>query len=350
MRPVVRAETPLEWLLLRLGLVPTPLLDGYWGMTISRSLITAVELELFEALGDGPLSAAELSDRLGTDRHGTEILLKALNGARYLSCRNGRYSNGRVVHRWLVDGALVHLRDSLLFYGDLWDVMSDLTSMVRSGAVTNLHYEGRPAEFWQRYLRALAAFAPLVAPEIVSKSKLPRNARRVLDVGGGHGLYAAEFVRRRPGLSAEVLDLPEACAVGRQIIEAAGLTDRVHFREGDVRDCDWGTGFDAVLLFNLLHNLTESESRAALHGAFAALRPGGKVIVLDSEYQSSAGNLSLTAGLNEMMFYLTSGTGVYPEERMRSWIAEAGFGRIRMRHLLRMPMAVLIEATRGLAK
>jgi len=346
MRPRVRAETPVEWLLLRLGLVPTPLLDGYWGMTISRSLITAVELELFEALRDGPLGAAELSERLGTDRYGTETLLKALNGARYLSCRNGRYANGRVVSRWLVDGALVHLKDSLLFYGDLWDVMSDLTPMVRSGDVTNLHYEGRPAEFWQRYLRALAAFAPLVAPEIVSKSRLPKNARRVLDVGGGHGLYAAEFARRRPGLSAEVLDLPEACAVGRQIIEAAGLSDRVHFREGDIRDHDWGTDFDAVLVFNLMHNLTKAESRAALLRAFAALRPGGKLVVLDSEYQSAAGDLSLTAGLNEMLFYLTSGTGVYPEEMMRSWIAEAGFTRIRTRHLLRMPMAVLIEAVR----
>lgn len=346
MRPRVRPETPLEWLLLRLGLVPTPLLDGYWGMTISRSLITAVELGLFEALCNGPLTAAELSERLGTDYSGTEILLKALNGARYLSRRNGRYSNGRVVRRWLVDGALVRLRDSLLFYGDLWDVMSDLTSMIRSGAVINLHYQNRPVEFWQRYLRALAAFAPLVAPEIVSKSKLPRNARRVLDVGGGHGLYAGEFARRHPGLSAEVLDLPEACAVGRQIIAAAGLTDQVHFREGDIRDCDWGAGFDAVLVFNLLHNLTESESRAALHRAFAALRPGGKVIVLDSEYQSGAGNLSLTAGLNEMMFYLTSGTRVYPEELMRRWIAEAGFGGIWTRHLLKMPMAVLIGAVR----
>lgn len=346
MRPAVRAENPMEWMLLRLGLAPVPLLDGYWGMSISRNLITAVELGVFEALADGPLTSAELADRLDTDYTGTDILLKALNGTRYLSRRGGRYANGRIVRRWLVDGALVPLKDSLLFYGDLWGAMSDLTAMVRSGTVANLHYENRPAEFWERYLQALAAFAPLVAPEIVSKSALPRDASRILDVGGGHGLYAAEFVRRHPSLSAEVLDLAEASAVGRRIVEEAGLGDRVRFREGDIRVSDWGAGFDAVLAFNLIHNLTEDESRAALHKAFAALRPGGKLIVLESEYQSGAGDISLTAGLNEMLFYLTSGTRVYPEELMREWIAESGFSRIRTRHLLRMPMAVLIEAIR----
>lgn len=86
-----------------------------------RPRVRAETPGVFEALRDGPMTAAELSDRLGTDHSGTGILLKALNGARYLTRRNGRYSNGRVVRRWLVDGALVHLKDSLLFYGDLWE-------------------------------------------------------------------------------------------------------------------------------------------------------------------------------------------------------------------------------------
>jgi len=346
MRPAIRSENPLEWLLLRAGMMPVPLLDGYWGMAVSRTIITAAELGVFDALAKQPMTAAELADALGCDLSGIEILLGALNGARYLTRRDGRYSNGRVVRRWLTDGALVHLRESLLFFGDLWEAMSELTNLVRTGAVDNLHYADRSPEFWNRYLRGLAAFAPLVAPEIARKAHLPAKPARLLDVGGGHGLFAAAFVRRHPGLSADVLDLPEACAIGREVIAEAGLADRVAFREADARTDPWGTGYDAVLLFNLVHNLTPEESQEAMRNAHAALRPGGVLVVLDSEYREGGGDVSLTAGLNEMMFYLTSGTRVYPERLIRRWMTDAGFTKTVTRHLIGMPMMVLMTAMR----
>ncbi|MBA4370638.1 MAG: class I SAM-dependent methyltransferase [Coriobacteriaceae bacterium] len=346
MRPAIRAENPLEWLLLRLGLLPTPLLDGYWGMATSRALLTAIELGLFDVLRERPMTAVELAERLGTDLSGTEVLLGALNGMRYVRRRAGRYSNGREVTRWLSESGTLDLRESVLFFGDLWDVVSDLTGLVRSGNAGNLHYDGRGPDFWRRYLRGLGVFVPLAAPEIVRKARLPRGARRLLDVGGGHGLYAAGFVRRTPGLSAEVFDLPEACAVGREMVAESGVAEGVTFREGDARSEPWGEGFDAVLLFNLVHNLTPEESADAFRRAHAALRPGGVVVVLEGEHQGAEGDISITAGLNEMLFFLTSGTRVYPEATMRDWMSDAGFSGIRTRHLISMPMMVLITATR----
>lgn len=346
MRPTIRAENPLEWAALRLGLMPEPLLDGYWGMATSRSLLTAIELGVFDLLDETPMSSEEVSARLGTDPLGTEVLLGALNGMRYLRRRGGRYRNGRQVRRWLGSGALVDLRASLLFFDDLWHVMSGLTAAMRTGGPGNLHYDGRPPEFWEHYLRGLAAFVPLVSGEIARRVRLPEGATRLLDVGGGHGMYAAGFLRRHRGLRAEVLDLPEACAVGRAIVGEAGLAERFGFREADARHSDWGEGYDAVLLFNLVHNLTPDEAADAFSRACAALRPGGVAAVLDSEYVGGGGDVSITAGLNEMMFYLTSGTRVYPEERIRGWMADAGLTGMRTAHLLSMPMMALVTAER----
>lgn len=346
MRPAIRAENPLEWAALRLGLMPEPLLDGYWGMATSRSLLTAIELGVFDLLGDEPMTSAEVSGRLGTDPLGTEVLLNALNGMRYLRRRGGRYRNGRQVRRWLSQGAFVDLRASLLFFDDLWHVMSDLTPAIRAGGPGNLHYDGRPPEFWEHYLRGLAAFVPLVSGEIARRVPLPEGATRLLDVGGGHGMYAAGFLRRHPALRADVLDLPEACAVGRAIVAEAGLAERFGFREADARRSDWGEGYDAVLLFNLVHNLTPEEAADAFRRAGAALALGGVVVVLESEYFGGGGDVSVTAGLNEMMFYLTSGTRVYPERTIRGWMTDAGLTAIRTKHLLAMPMMALITARR----
>ncbi|TLM77175.1 MAG: methyltransferase domain-containing protein [Actinobacteria bacterium] len=345
-RPSVRAENPLEWALLRLGLAPLPLLDGYWGMATSRALLTAIDLGVFDALAGDPLTCEELATRLGTDPLGTRVLLGALCGMRYLRCSGRRYRTTRTVRRWLADGALVDLRDSVLFFDDLWGELSDLTALVRSGETRNLHLDGRGPEFWRHYLRGLAAFVPLVSGEVARKVALPSGARTLLDVGGGHGMYAAAFLRRHGALTATVLDLPEACAVGRECIAEVGLADRFTWREADARTADWGGPYDAVLLFNLVHNLSWDENADAFRRAYDALAPGGTVAVLDSEYEGEGGGISLTAGLNEMLFYLTTGTRVYPEATIRDWMAGSGLRGIRTRHLASMPQMALITATR----
>ena len=111
---------------------------------------------------------------------------------------------------------------------------------------------------------------------------LPENAGSVLDVGGGHGWYSATLCRRHAGLSATVLDLPGSARVGREVIEAAGLAHRVTFVEGDARTAEFPGGQDAVLFFNLLHHLTETEIPALFERAAKALKPGGTLAVLDA--------------------------------------------------------------------
>jgi hypothetical protein len=60
-------ENPLDALALAAGQVPTPLLDTIIALLLARSVMVSVKLGIFEALAGGPLSAADVAARCGTD-------------------------------------------------------------------------------------------------------------------------------------------------------------------------------------------------------------------------------------------------------------------------------------------
>ncbi len=348
MHLAVAADNVLEQAALAAGVVPLPLVAGFWGMGLSRCVIAGTRLGVFEALEPGSRSAAEVAAATGCDPTGMETLLNALNGFGYVSRGGGSYRNTRLTRRWLLKKSRFAMTDAVLFFADLWDQMSNLEEAVLTGKPRRFHDAGMPDEFWGRYMRGLATFARVAGREVVRRTRLPDPPARLLDAGGGHGLYSAAFCRKYPGLRAEVLDLPGACSHGRAIVAEAGLSDRVVHREGDLRTDAWGQGYDLILLFNVLHNATRAESAAMLNRAHEALAPGGTLAILDSEHREFGGNLSTTAGFNELFFFLLNGTRAYPEATLREWLTAAGFGSLKTERMMMAP-AVLLTGTKAAA-
>ncbi|MDA0699953.1 MAG: hypothetical protein O3A02_01930, partial [bacterium] len=78
------AETPLEWLALRWGLVPAPLIDTHLAFAFARTLMVAVRLGVFEAFAGGERSVRDVARACGTAEGPTEQLVHALVGMGYL--------------------------------------------------------------------------------------------------------------------------------------------------------------------------------------------------------------------------------------------------------------------------
>jgi len=331
---------PVEKLLLATGWYPSPLLLGFWGMSSSRVLMAGVELGVFELLAAGEKAAKDVAAELHTDPVGTEALLNALNGFGYLKRRRGRYSNGRAVRRWLHSGARFPLDGAFGLFRILWNEMSGLEDRLREGGARDFHAE-RDERFWSDYETGLAQFARLGSLEIVRKVKPDVHPERLLDVGGGHGTYSMRFCERYPALRATVLDLPGACEFGRTNVEAAGLSDRVTFREGDLLSEQWGDGYDILLLFNVVHVFSPEQVARIFGKARSALRAGGTFAVLDSAHAGSSGDIDTAGGANELLFWVINNTRAYPEESVVAWMREAGFGDVRARHLAVVPQATL---------
>jgi len=346
MRLTVVPDGLLERAALAFGLVPTPLVQLTWGMGSARCILAGVELGIFDALEMGARAAPELAESLECDPAGMETLLNALNGLDLLIRRDGRYTNSKTASKWLVCDAEHSMVDAVRFMGDLWDLFSDLESSVRTGTIADFHHGDHPPRMWERYLRGLAALAPMMAKEVARRVKFESPPTRLLDVAGGHGLFSVAFCRRHEDLRAEVLDLPQAVTVGEQIVSEAQMAERITYRAGDLRSDDWGEGHDVVLLFNILHNLGADECPEAIASAFDALREGGKLVVLDSDHAGRKGNVDQTGGFSEMLCFLTSGTRAYPVQTIQDWMRQAGFDDLRCQRLFTGPYMALITGTK----
>lgn len=97
--------------------------------------------------------------------------------------------------------------------------------------------------------------------DVADAVSVPDDPARLLDIGGGHGLYSIELCRRHSNLAATIFDLPGAVeAMSGEI--PAEVAERIRTRAGDYHEDDLGDEYDLALLFNVVHAHRPAENIA----------------------------------------------------------------------------------------
>jgi SAM-dependent methyltransferase len=156
---------------------------------------------------------------------------------------------------------------------------------------------------------------------------------RLLDVGGGSGAYSIAFARANPSLEAVILDLATVLPIAEGHVAEAGLAGRVLTRAGDLRKDDLGAGFDLVLLSSICHMLDSAGNRDLLRRAFAALSPGGRVVISDFVLAEDRTSPRQAALFSINMLVGTDGGDCYTVGEYTAWLREAGFAEVVRRDL-----------------
>ena len=112
-------------------------------------------------------------------------------------------------------------------------------------------------------------------------SRIPPEARRVLDVASGTAAVAIELVRGSPERTVVGVDQsPEMLAAGRERVAHAGLSERIELREARAEDLPFADGeFDALTFTYLLRYVDDVP--ATLRELARVVRPGGTVAMLE---------------------------------------------------------------------
>jgi hypothetical protein len=342
MRLALTSDHLVEWLALRLGLVPTPAAEAWAGMACSGVLVAATRLGLTARLAGTPVTATQAAHELGLDLTATQLLLDCLQSVGHVAHKAGRYRLTRSSRRWLDPGSPISIARFVAGSFDYWQWWSNLPDLVKTGTPQPHHDAGPGDPYWDRYINGQFELARLSAAEVARRLRVPPGSVSVLDIGGGHGWYSAELCRRNPSLEAIVLDLPGSTRVGREIIAAAGLSDRVRHRDGNALDTDLGSGHDVVLCFNLVHHLAPPQIVDLFRRVRAALAPGGTMAVLDA-FAPRSRRISASAATLGMFMYLSSGARCYPVADLHRWLAEAGFDAPRRIPVRRIPGLALYQ-------
>jgi (2Fe-2S) ferredoxin/predicted O-methyltransferase YrrM len=310
------------------GVLPDDLQQRIRGFQESRAVLTALELDLFTAVGDGAV-AAEVAGKLQTDPRATEMLLNAMASFGLLGKHEGIFHNSPEAARYLAAGSRDNARPGLLHTAHLWQRWSTLTECVRTGtAIARDEIAGRGEDWTEAFIAAMHRNASERAP-IVVRAVGAENVRRMLDVGGGSGAYSIAFARANPALQADILDLAAVEPIAGRHIQAAGVGDRVKVRAGDLRSDRLGEGYDMVFVSAICHMLSPAENLDLLRRCREALEPGGRVVIQDFilEADKTAPRFAALFALN--MLVGTRGGSSYSQPEYAGWLGEAGFREIR---------------------
>ncbi len=321
---------------------PDPFVDSFTHAVAARALQTAVMLGVFDALEERPAVEAELAERLGLDPLGTDALAAALLTLGYLERDGVRLRNAPVAESLLVRSSPESIATFVGEQGDLhWDVLAVLPEAVRAGRSYALHEERRDSRHWDAYIRGLYEISRAEHDENAALVPV-EEPRALVDVAGGHGGFAMAMCRRHPGLRATVLDLEPSVRAGRRIVEEEGFGDRVAFRTGDVFEVGLGDGLDVVSAFNLIHHLPEERDRELCGMALGALRPGGCLVIGDSERPAPGEPVSQHGAISSLLFYAWSHGRNYHRDEVAGWMREAGFERVQVHRNERSPWRIVV--------
>lgn len=323
---------------------PGPSLD-MWGGPTFQIVLTAIRLNLFEILKTELLTAAELSKQLQTDPRATQILLNTLVSLKYIKQQNGRYGLTAMTRKWLTDDGPINFSAYFQFWGAMMKhFMPRLEESLYNGEPpVNLYewIEEQP-EVSRHFQEGMIAITRWVKDDVVKRLSLAPNARRLLDIGGGHAMYSVALCQKYPKLSAVVFDGVQALTVGQESIIAEGMAERVTVQVGNFLSDDLGTGYDVALLFNIVHGFTPEANIELFRRIKATLNPGGQLVIL--EQLPGVAPLPLMDTVVQILsisfFHLLEGQ-VYTDQEISGWLRQAGFSNIRRKNILKAGSALI---------
>jgi precorrin-6B methylase 2 len=238
------------------------------GLRECRLIATALELGVFEAL-KVPLSAGTLAEKLGCN----PILMPHFCDALHSLGLLDRFKEGEYEE----NPQMEEKRGAVYLVSEL-----SATYLLETSPFSQQHYLAerfRNIDLWARLPQILrkgpdifekepffGEIIPCMAENarcgvlqetvrIVTENVDFENVKKMLDLGGGHGLYTIAFAKLNENLQAFVFDLPYVTEKTKHFIEKHGASN-VDVIPGDFFKDEIGNGYDLI---------------------FSSFNPGGKV-------------------------------------------------------------------------
>ena len=327
----ISASAPSPDHILQLGL-------SFWA---SKTLLSAVEMEVFTELAKHPEDLKTLTGRLGLHPRSSRDFLDALVALGFLERKDGVYSNTPSTdlyldkHKPSYIGGMLEMANRRLY--PHWNT---LTTALRTGQPQGEAGGGSETfaaiyadpERLKGFLRAMTGVSR--GGNMAIAAKFPwANYKTVVDAGPAQGDLLAQVALKNTHLTGTGFDLPEVGPVFEEYVESLGLSSRVRFQPGSFFT-DPLPKADVIMMGHILHDWNLEEKRMLIAKAYDALPSGGALLVYEAiiDDDRSKNAFGLLMSLN--MLIETPGGFDYSGADCIGWMKEAGFKETCVEHLI----------------
>jgi len=313
----------------------------------TAAIRTAIDLDLFRAIGDGPGDVASLARQCSASERGIRILCDYLTIKEILVKENGHYRHSPTSAVFLDprSPACMAPTAKFLLTTDMLKPYEHLTEIVRSGH-TALPGDGNVEPDNPIWVEFAKSMPPMVASNVGPLAALALEGHtgpmRVLDIAAGHGLFGIEVAKLNPQARIAALDWAKVLDVAKENAQKAGVLDRYDTLPGSAFDATFGGPYDAVLLTNFLHHFDHPTCVALLKKVRAALKPGGRALTLEFVPNDDRISPSMPAAFSMIMLTTTPSGDAYTFKQLSAMYTEAGFTNITSHPVPRSPETVVI--------
>ena len=299
----------------------------------TEAIKAAIELEIFTAIAEGNVQAASIAKRCQAAERGVRILCDFLTIHGFLTKDGDTYVLAP-------DSALFLDRHSPAYVGGAIEFL--LTSRVREGnaRITEAVRQGgtalgegtlaRENPAWVRFAKAMMPLMQMPAEIMATELRKGGEARKVLDVAAGHGIFGIAVAKQNPAAHVYAADWKNVLEVASKNAQALGVADRYHLLPGSAFETDFGANYDLVLITNFLHHFDPPTCTGFMRKVHSALKPGGRAAIAELVPNPDRITPPTAAAFSMMMLATTPRGDAYTFVELESISKNAGFTRVEL--------------------
>ena len=332
---------------------PSRIMEVGFGFWNSKTLLTAVNLEIFTKLGADKLSADDIKAELRLHGRGIYDFLDSLVSLGFLKreglLEKARYSNTEETRAFLdkkspqyIGGILEYLNNrSYTFWGDLEEGL-------RTGKPQNeLKISGKSVFeaiyanpiLLRQFIQAMIGGQIGSFIEFATKFDFSKYST-LCDIGGAGGQLSIQVALNNEHMICSTLDLSPVEPIAKETIEKFGLSSRISTISGDFFKDDFPKA-DVIVMGNILHDWNLENKKYLIQKAYNALPASGALVAIESFIDNERKNNSLGLLMSLNMLIETEGGFNFTVADFDSWCKEIGFKETTMMPLTGLNSAVI---------
>ena len=309
---------------------------GFWA---SKTLLTAINMELFTHLAQGGLSGQNIQNKLGLNNRSLFDFLDTLVALGFLS-RTGLkesaiYSNSDDSDLFLDKNKPSYMGGILEMSNNrLYPFWNDLETALKTGKPQNEVKNGGKPLFEAIYAnedRLREFIHGMGGVQAGNFMKLSHDFdfskyNTHCDVGGSGANLSIFITRSNSHIKSISFDLPPVSPIAKENVAHFELSDRIEVRSGDFFIDDLPQA-DVITMGNILHDWGTEDKLMLIKKAYNALPNGGALVVIENIIDDERNKNAFGLMMSLNMAIETDNGFDFTASDFNEWAKEAGFSQ-----------------------